>query len=97
MTNIGMADMSGWDLAERIREHDPQVPLIFITGWGLQEQDQARSPGPRSLLAALQARAARRAAQLGAERARARPGRRERDYTRSMMVAIPCPKPMHMV
>jgi two-component system cell cycle sensor histidine kinase/response regulator CckA len=43
MTNIGMADMSGWDLAERIREHDPQVPLIFITGWGLQEQDQARS------------------------------------------------------
>ena len=45
MTNIGMADMSGWDLAERIREHDPQVPLIFITGWGLQEQDQARSRG----------------------------------------------------
>jgi PAS domain S-box-containing protein len=43
MTNIGMADMSGWELAERIRERDPRVPLVFITGWGLQEQDQARS------------------------------------------------------
>jgi PAS domain S-box-containing protein len=45
MTNIGMAGMNGWELAERLRERDPQVALIFITGWGLQEQDQARSRG----------------------------------------------------
>jgi CheY-like chemotaxis protein len=45
MTNIGMAGMNGWELAERLRERDPQVGLIFITGWGLQEQDQARSRG----------------------------------------------------
>ncbi len=45
MTNIGMAGMNGWELAERIRERDPQVPLIFITGWGLQEQDQVRCRG----------------------------------------------------
>ena len=42
ITNVGMPEMSGWDLAERLRAGDPNVPLIFITGWGLQEEDQAR-------------------------------------------------------
>jgi PAS domain S-box-containing protein len=42
MTNLGMAGMNGWELADQIRARDPQVPLIFITGWGMQEQDQAR-------------------------------------------------------
>jgi CheY-like chemotaxis protein len=45
LTNIGMTGMNGWELAERIRERDPHVPLVFITGWGLQEQDQARCRG----------------------------------------------------
>jgi PAS domain S-box-containing protein len=45
MTNIGMVGMNGWELAERIRRQDAHVPLIFITGWGLQEQDQARCRG----------------------------------------------------
>ena len=43
ITNVGMPEMSGWDVAERLRASDPQVPVIFITGWGLQEADQARS------------------------------------------------------
>jgi signal transduction histidine kinase/CheY-like chemotaxis protein len=42
ITNVGMPEMSGWDLAERLRVGDPNVPVIFITGWGLQEEDQAR-------------------------------------------------------
>jgi PAS domain S-box-containing protein len=42
ITNVGMPEMSGWDLAERLRVGDPNVPVIFITGWGLQEDDQAR-------------------------------------------------------
>ena len=42
MTNVGMPEMSGWDVAERLRASDPNVPVIFITGWGLQEEDQAR-------------------------------------------------------
>jgi PAS domain S-box-containing protein len=42
ITNVGMPEMSGWDLAERLRLGDPNVPVIFITGWGLQEEDQAR-------------------------------------------------------
>jgi PAS domain S-box-containing protein len=42
ITNVGMPEMSGWDVAERLRAKDPNVPVIFITGWGLQEEDQAR-------------------------------------------------------
>jgi PAS domain S-box-containing protein len=42
ITNVGMPEMSGWDVAERLRARDPHVPVIFITGWGLQEEDQAR-------------------------------------------------------
>jgi len=39
---VGMPEMSGWDVADRLRARDPNVPVIFITGWGLQEEDQAR-------------------------------------------------------
>jgi CheY-like chemotaxis protein len=42
ITNVGMPEMSGWDVADRLRARDPNVPVIFITGWGLQEEDQAR-------------------------------------------------------
>jgi PAS domain S-box-containing protein len=45
MTNVGMIGMNGWELAERIRARDEHVPLVFITGWGMQEQDQARCRG----------------------------------------------------
>jgi PAS domain S-box-containing protein len=42
MTNIGMAEMNGWEFAERLRAVDRRVPLLFITGWGLREEDHAR-------------------------------------------------------
>ena len=42
VTNIGMAEMNGWVFAERLRAIDARVPLLFITGWGLREEDQAR-------------------------------------------------------
>jgi PAS domain S-box-containing protein len=45
ITNIGMAGMNGWEVAERVRARDARVPLIFVTGWGLQEEDQARCRG----------------------------------------------------
>ena len=45
MTNVGMMGMNGWELAERIRARDEHVPLVFITGWGMQEQEQARCRG----------------------------------------------------
>jgi CheY-like chemotaxis protein len=45
VTNIGMAGMNGWELAERLRALDARVPLLFITGWGLREEDRARLAG----------------------------------------------------
>ena len=42
VTNIGMIGMNGWEVAERLRAIDTRVPLLFITGWGLREEDHAR-------------------------------------------------------
>src|SRR5206468_11306122 len=45
ITFLGMVGMTGWELAVRLRARDPDIQLIFITGWGMQEQDQARCRG----------------------------------------------------
>jgi CheY-like chemotaxis protein len=42
ITNIGMTGMTGWEVVQRIRARDRAVPVVFITGWGLQEEDQER-------------------------------------------------------
>jgi CheY-like chemotaxis protein len=42
LSNIGMAGMNGWEFVERLRRVDPGVPVVFITGWGLRDQEQAR-------------------------------------------------------
>ncbi len=42
LTNVGMAGMNGWEVAERLRAHDHNVAILFITGWGLREEDYAR-------------------------------------------------------
>jgi PAS domain S-box-containing protein len=67
ITNIGMVEMNGWELARRLRAIDPAVPLMFLTGWGLREEDQAqlaalsiskclfKPVGPGELDAAIQA------------------------------------------
>jgi signal transduction histidine kinase/ActR/RegA family two-component response regulator len=33
-TDVGMPGMSGWELAEQIRERNAQLPIAIITGWG---------------------------------------------------------------
>jgi CheY-like chemotaxis protein len=33
-TDVGMPEMSGWELARAIRERDTLIPLTVITGWG---------------------------------------------------------------
>lgn len=35
-TDLGMPDMSGWDVAAAVRRTDRRVPIILITGWGNQ-------------------------------------------------------------
>ena len=44
-TDVGMPGMSGWELAQAIREQDQFIPIAVITGWGeavgLNEQQAA--------------------------------------------------------
>jgi PAS domain S-box-containing protein len=42
VVNLGMPGMNGWELAERLRAVDRAVPLLFITGFGLHDNDRAR-------------------------------------------------------
>ena len=34
MTDLGMPGITGWKLAQTIRETDPAVTIAFVTGWG---------------------------------------------------------------
>jgi CheY-like chemotaxis protein len=42
ISNLGMAGMNGWELAERLRASDPDVAILFVTGWGLREDEMSR-------------------------------------------------------
>ena len=42
ISNLGMAGMSGWELAERLRDRDPDVPILIVTGWGLRDEELSR-------------------------------------------------------
>jgi len=35
LTDLGMPKMSGWELAKRIKEIDPSVPVGLVTGWAV--------------------------------------------------------------
>ena len=42
LSNLGMAGMNGWELAERVRRVDATIPILLITGWGLRDEDHGR-------------------------------------------------------
>jgi PAS domain S-box-containing protein len=42
LSNLGMAGMNGWQFAERLRQVDTSVPVIFITGWGFRDEERMR-------------------------------------------------------
>ncbi len=44
LTDLGMPDMSGWDVAREVGEIRPDVPVALVTGWGssLDEQEVRR-------------------------------------------------------
>jgi DNA-binding response OmpR family regulator len=42
ISNLGMPGMNGWELAERLRAADPNATIVFLTGWGLREDEMSR-------------------------------------------------------
>jgi len=35
ITDLGMPDISGWEVSKTIKQKNPHVPVILITGWGI--------------------------------------------------------------
>src|SRR6185369_10400407 len=42
LCDLGMAGLNGWELAERVRALDREVAILFVTGWGLREEELSR-------------------------------------------------------
>jgi signal transduction histidine kinase/DNA-binding response OmpR family regulator len=50
-TDLGMPEMSGWEVAKYVKERNPKVPVILITGWGAQLDDEkAKESGVSRIL-----------------------------------------------
>ena len=45
MLDLGLPDVSGYDLAARLREEFPEILLIAMTGWGATPGDPRDEPG----------------------------------------------------
>jgi CheY-like chemotaxis protein len=40
LTDLGMPEVNGWDIAERAKERCPGVPVVLVSGWGAQYEDE---------------------------------------------------------
>ncbi len=40
-TDLGMPGVNGWDLALAVKERSPELPIVIVTGWGAQLENQA--------------------------------------------------------
>jgi DNA-binding response OmpR family regulator len=40
MTDLGMPDLSGWDVARAVAARPDPPPVILVTGWGIQLEDR---------------------------------------------------------
>jgi CheY-like chemotaxis protein len=46
LSDLGMPDVNGWEVAARVKRVTPGVPVALVTGWGVQiEPDHARRQG----------------------------------------------------
>ena len=51
LTDIGMPEMTGWDIAREIKEIDPDAIIIFITGWpGQVDRKKAKKTGIKGII-----------------------------------------------
>jgi len=40
-TDLGMPEVSGWDVVRNVKNRDSMMPTILISGWGAQLDDEA--------------------------------------------------------
>lgn len=40
LTDLGMPEVSGWEIAERAKACRPGIPVILVSGWGAQYEDE---------------------------------------------------------
>jgi CheY-like chemotaxis protein len=46
LTDLGMPGMSGWEVAQAVKERNPDTPVVLITGWGFNfAEEQVRKAG----------------------------------------------------
>ena len=46
LTDLGLDDMSGWEVAQSIKEASSDTPVVLITGWGMQlSEEENRTRG----------------------------------------------------
>jgi signal transduction histidine kinase/ActR/RegA family two-component response regulator len=51
LTDLGMPGMSGWEVAAAIKRRDPAIPVVMVTGWGKQlDEEDIRKNGVDFLL-----------------------------------------------
>ncbi|MCK4242928.1 MAG: response regulator, partial [Dehalococcoidia bacterium] len=43
ITDLGMPDISGWEVAKAVKEKRPETPVVLITGWGIQLDSEEMS------------------------------------------------------
>ena len=36
ITDLGMPDVSGWEVVKAVKQRSPETPVVIITGWGVQ-------------------------------------------------------------
>jgi signal transduction histidine kinase len=47
ITDLGMPDLTGWDVAREVKARAPRMPVILLTGWGNQA---AQEEGPHGVV-----------------------------------------------
>ncbi len=40
LTDLGMPGVNGWDVARTAKEKNPELPVILLTGWGAQYEEE---------------------------------------------------------
>jgi CheY-like chemotaxis protein len=44
LTDLGMPEMTGWEVARTVKASRPDIPVILLTGWGEHQQTEPRDP-----------------------------------------------------